>query len=111
MTTQSAPVSAHWKDLVADKRKRQAEAIPKEWLIPDPQLPPSSQFDVTSVPDQCGLLTEKEVTITSTIDVGILLNKLASAEWSAVEVVTAYYKRAIVAEQLVSLWSQTSCKD
>jgi amidase len=36
------------------------------------------------------------------VDVEVLLKKLSSAEWSAVEVTTAYYKRAIVAQQLAS---------
>lgn len=53
------------------------------------------------VPISCGLLSPREVEITETTDVGILLEKLASAEWSSVEVTTAFYKRAIIAHQLV----------
>lgn len=94
-------VTSIWKDLVADKRRRQAEAIPKEWLI-DP--PPNSQLDVTQIPEQCGLLTSRELEITNTIDAAVLLHKLATAEWSAVEVTTAFYKRAIIAHQLVSVF-------
>jgi amidase len=90
--------SQHWKDLVADKRKRQLESIPKEWIIP---LPPAEAFDVTGIPDTCGLLSEREREITNTVDVSILLHKLAHGEYSAVEVTTAYYKRAVVAHQLV----------
>ena len=88
-----------WQELVADKRRRQAEAIPKEWTV---STPPDTVLDVTAFPEQCGLLTARELEITNTVDVRVLLDKLAKAEWSAVEVTTAFYKRAIVAQQLVS---------
>ncbi|KAI0361655.1 general amidase [Trametes cingulata] len=88
-----------WQQLVADKRRRQQEAIPKEWLI-DP--PPPQVLDVRTFPDTCGLLSDREILITNTRDVDVLLEKLATAEWSAVEVTTAFYKRAIVAQQLVN---------
>ncbi|KAH8102239.1 general amidase [Cristinia sonorae] len=87
-----------WQELVTDKKRRQTEAIPKSWLI---STPPPSELIVTGVPEACGLLTEKEVLITNT-EVVLLLEKLASAEWSSVEVTTAFYKRAIVAQQLVN---------
>ncbi len=98
MSNESKP---HWKDIVAEKRARQAAAIPKEWLITPP---PDTVLDVTGVPEQCtGLLSPRELEITNTADVAVLLRKLASAEWSSVEVTTAYYKRAIIAQQLVCL--------
>lgn len=87
-----------WEQLVADKRRRQQEAIPKDWII----SPPSADvLDVRKFPDSCGLLTDREVEITNTVDVQQLLDKLATAQWSAVEVTTAFYKRAVVAHQLV----------
>ena len=55
------------------------------------------------VPELCGLLTDREVQITNTTDVEVLLGKLALGEWSSVDVTTAFYKRAIVAQQLVRL--------
>lgn len=89
-----------WQDLVADKRARQAAAIPKEWII----SPPADDVrDVTGVPASCGLLTEKELAITDTTDVEKLLEQLATGELSSVEVTTAFYKRAIVAQQVVRL--------
>ncbi|KAI0365222.1 general amidase [Pilatotrama ljubarskyi] len=88
-----------WQQLVRDKRRRQQEAIPKDWLVIPP---PPVVLDVRTFPDTCGLLSDREVEITNTSDVDILLKKLATAEWSAVEVTTAFYKRAIVAHQLVN---------
>ena len=88
-----------WKDLVVDKKRRQEESIPKEWLITPP---PASVLDVTTIPESIGLLSPRELEITNTTDVSILLPKLDTAEWSSVEVTTAYYKRSIIAQQLVS---------
>ena len=90
-----------WKLLVADKRRRQQANIPPEWVLKSP--PAAHVIDVRAFPDtnECGLLTQREVMITNTTDVDLLLRKLTSAEWSAVEVTTAFYKRAIVAHQLV----------
>ena len=100
----SAPTPPpNWKALCTDKRARQLSQIPKEWLLPAPSLPPAEQLDVSNFPRECGLLTAHELEITETDDVNTLLAKLANAEWSAVEVVTAFYKRAIVAHQVVSI--------
>jgi amidase len=88
-----------WMQRVADKRRRQLEAIPKEWLIE----PPSQDIlNVTEIPTRSEILTPKEVEITECLDVDALLAKLASGEWSSVEVTTAFYKRAIIAHRLVS---------
>ncbi|KAH7915795.1 general amidase [Hygrophoropsis aurantiaca] len=89
---------SHWSDLVADKKRRQAESIPKEWLI---SPPPDTLLDVTAFPETCGLLTAHEIEITNTL-VDVLLRKLASGEWTSVAVTTAFYKRAIIAHQLVN---------
>ncbi|KAH9944410.1 general amidase [Epithele typhae] len=88
-----------WKRHVADKLERRKASIPKEWLIP---AIPDNQTDVSAVPYTCGLLTEKEIEITDVPDVSILLQKLASGVWSAVEVTTAFSKRAIIAQQAVN---------
>ena len=92
----------HWKDQVADKRARQKASIPKEWLI---SPVPEDRTNVMDVPRTCGLLTERELEITETTDVTELLGKLASAEYTAVEVTTAFYKRAIIAHQVVSTYA------
>ncbi|KAJ8522020.1 hypothetical protein ONZ45_g1362 [Pleurotus djamor] len=88
-----------WQSLVADKQRRQQASIPKAWLInvPDTRVAP----DITKVPDTCGILTSKEVEITNA-NVEILLPRLASGSWTAVEVTTAFYKRAIIAHQLTN---------
>ncbi|KDQ55801.1 hypothetical protein JAAARDRAFT_37227 [Jaapia argillacea MUCL 33604] len=90
-----------WQALVEDKRRRQKESIPKEWL----ELiiaPPPDVLNVTKVPKECKLLSAKELEITETSNVDVILQKLASSEWSSVEVTTAFYKRAIIAQQVVN---------
>lgn len=91
--------SSNWQTLCAERKKQQLESIPKEWTI---QLPPASQGNVLDIPETCGLLSQRELEITNTTDVDILLGKLALGQWSSVEVITAFYKRAIIAQQLVS---------
>ncbi|EJD03924.1 general amidase [Fomitiporia mediterranea MF3/22] len=88
-----------WQELVADKQQRQKAAIPREWLITPP---PNSQLDVTDVPRTCGILTPQELAITETEDVAVLLTKLASGEWTSVDVTRAFYKRAIIAQQVTN---------
>jgi amidase len=98
-------MSVHWKERVADKRRRQQEAIPDDWRI---SAPGADVLNVTAVPENCGLLSAEELEITNTADVAILLEKLASGAWSSVQVTTAFYKRAIVAQQLVMRQSSSS---
>ncbi|KAL6309985.1 general amidase [Sparassis latifolia] len=89
-----------WKEQVADKRKRQQEAIPPEWRYID--LPSNDQLNVLDVPATCGLLTPLELEITNVSDVSVLLKQLASAQWSSVQVTTAFCKRAVIAHQLTN---------
>lgn len=91
--------SKGWKDLASAKKRQQEDDIPKEWLI---NLPAEDVSDVSEVPISCGLLTPKDLEITEITDVNVLLQRLALGEWSSVEVTTAFYKRAIVAQQIVS---------
>lgn len=72
--------------------------IPKDWII---EVPIDDQRDVRDIPRASGLLTPRELEITDTLDVDILLLNLRTGVWSAVEVTTAFYKRAVVAHQLV----------
>ncbi|KAG6880002.1 hypothetical protein C0992_008209 [Termitomyces sp. T32_za158] len=90
-------MTSNWKSLAAAKKSSQQASIPKEWTLTN--LPSSDELNVLTFPENCGLLTLKEVEITNT-HVDVLLNKLANAEWSSVAVTTAFAKRAIVAHQL-----------
>ncbi|KAI0089886.1 general amidase [Irpex rosettiformis] len=91
--------SKDWKTICAERKKKQLDSMPPEWIIDPPKSPYGS---VQHVPEECGLLTTRELEITNTTDVDILLNMLATGVWSSVEVTTAFYKRAIIAQQLTN---------
>lgn len=91
----------HWQQLCAERKQKQLDGIPKEWLIPS-SIPSDPKQSVINVPRECGLLTSLEFEVTETVDVNVLLGKLATGEWTSVQVTTAFYKRAIIAQQLVS---------
>ena len=57
-----------WQDLAKAKKLRQQEAIPPAWILASP--PSNDVLDVRSFPDspQCGLLSDREIEITNTID-------------------------------------------
>ncbi|KAH9939021.1 general amidase [Epithele typhae] len=93
------PSAADWKALCAARKRHQSDAIPPAWNI---QPPPDDHRNVLDVPVASGLLTARELGITDTIDLEIILRNLAAAKWSSVEVTTAFYKRAIIAHQLTN---------
>ncbi|EJD42747.1 amidase signature enzyme [Auricularia subglabra TFB-10046 SS5] len=95
-------MSVTWEEIATAKRQERQNAIPEAWLLAEASAPPPEQKDVLDVPRACGLLTARELKITETVDIPALLRKLASGEWSSVDVTTAYYKRAVVAQQLVN---------
>lgn len=91
---------AVWESIAAQKKKVQTEAIPKEWLLKS--LPPASQLDVRGVPASCGILTAKELEITEKHDATSLTLALRERQYTAVEVATAFCKRAAIAQQLTN---------
>ena len=101
MTAEATPL-AQWKEHVADKLRRRDATIPSEWAI---SPLPESQANVMDVPGSCGLLSDEELEITTVSDVSVLLGKLAAGEWSAVEVTTAFSKRAVIAHQAVRVYA------
>jgi amidase len=62
--------------------------------------------DVSTVPAKCGLLTAKEVEITENYDAYGLAEAIAARKLTAVEVATAFSKRAIIAHQLTCCLTQ-----
>ena len=93
-----------WENIAREKKQKQLDSIPKDWLVDPSSLPPQERLNVLDVPVESGLLTERELEITNEKDVDVILAKLAGGEWSSVEVTTAFYKRAIIAHQVVSIY-------
>lgn len=88
-----------WQERAAAKRAANLEALPRSMILPVP--PGAEVLDVMHVPATCGLLTGRELNITESKDVTVLLGQIARAEYSALEVATAFIKRAVIAQQLV----------
>ncbi|KAG6888339.1 hypothetical protein C0995_009086 [Termitomyces sp. Mi166 len=89
----------NWRNVCSAKKAAQFASIPSDWII---NVPPETETNVLGIPAHCGLLSKRELEITETTDVGLLLERLHSMEWSSVEVTTAFYKRAVVAQQLTN---------
>ncbi|KAJ7293099.1 general amidase [Mycena rebaudengoi] len=90
-----------WQKIVAGKQARQLASIPKNWLLSESYLPGKEQLRVIDFPESSPLLSALDLEITNSA-VDVLLSKLASSKWSAVQVTTSFYKRAIIAHQLTN---------
>ncbi|KAJ6561163.1 general amidase [Mycena vulgaris] len=88
-----------WQDQAAAKRARLAALIPDDLKLPT--LPAADVLNVTSYPLDA-VLSLRDLEITETADVGILLEKMSTGVWTATEVTSAYCKRALVAHQLIN---------
>jgi amidase len=82
-----------------------AEKVPNELRLPA-SIFANPPVDVSTVPATCGLLTTKEVEITESYDAFGLAEDIAAKKLTAVEVATAFSKRAIIAHQLTCCLTQ-----
>lgn len=87
-----------WKTKAAEKRDAQFASIPKEWRLSEPLSKPRNTYKYLQT---SGVLTKEELEITETMDATILLRKMASGTLSALQVTTAFCKRAAIAQQLI----------
>jgi amidase len=93
-------VESDWTDIAAKAQTKLRNSIPSEWRIPQDKLPPESQLNVIDFPTKCGILSDAEIKITESYATEIV-GAIAAGEWSALEVTTAFCKRAAIAQQLV----------
>lgn len=77
------------------------QSIPKEWLLEREHLLPDEQHGVLNVPDESGKLTAEEIEMTNA-DVDSLLEAYRSRKWTVRQVITAFLKKAVIMNQLVS---------
>ncbi|KAL2840359.1 amidase signature domain-containing protein [Aspergillus pseudodeflectus] len=93
-----------WQEKVRVKASETKDHIPVAWRLPTSYLDVSqdSHEAVLDIPRRCGILSPREIHITEAFDATALLEKLASREFSAVEVTRAFCKRAAIAQQLTS---------
>ncbi|KAJ5951311.1 uncharacterized protein N7479_009724 [Penicillium vulpinum] len=98
-----------WQVKCAAKQAEADAKIPIEWRLPAEILQQVNQneLNILDVPSKCGVLTKEELAITELPDATSLRDKLITLELSAVEVTTAFCKRAAIAQQLTSCLTET----
>ncbi|GFF64772.1 acetamidase [Aspergillus lentulus] len=97
-----------WQQKAQLKQSEAASKIPQEWRLSSDILNAiSSESNVLDIPTKCGILSARELDITANHDATDLLQKLASKELSAVDVTTAFCKRAAIAQQLTFCLTET----
>ena len=81
-----------WQSIRDEKLISVADHTPQNWLLPASSLPDPSQRDITSIPETCGLLSPREIEITTHGTTHTLLNAFQNRQYTAAEVTTAYSK-------------------
>lgn len=77
------------------------KSIPSQWLLDPENLPSKDQHAVLNVPADSGMLTSEEIEMT-TADVESLLDAYRTRKWTVRQVVTAFLKKAVIMNQVVS---------
>lgn len=98
-----------WESKIAKKQSAQLDKIPRDWLLPAAVTKTLKQplelhrIDVTKIPRSCGIMSQRELSITEDYTVDQLLAAMQASRLTASEVTMAYSKRAAIAGQMVSL--------
>ncbi|WPG97460.1 acetamidase [Acrodontium crateriforme] len=99
-----------WTSIAAKAQTRLINSIPSDWRIPPSKLPKDDELNVTGFPAKCGILNDFELEITESLATDIV-GRLAAGEWTAVEVTTAFCKRAAIAHQVTRCLTITMFDD
>ncbi|KAI7555605.1 amidase, partial [Hortaea werneckii] len=95
-------MSEIWQEIAARKQRERADRIPSQWKLSPSHIPHESRTNLLSVPRGCGLLSEQELDVTDNYDAFALVAALSSGKLKAVDVTTAFCKRAAIAHQLTN---------
>ncbi|KAF9873808.1 amidase [Colletotrichum karsti] len=94
-------ITQNWRELAQICIDIQQRSIPKDYLLPDSQLPPKERRDVQGIPYESGILTTEELEMTEQ-DASGLLEKYKSGQWTVREVIVAFLKRTTIIHQLTN---------
>ncbi|TIA49879.1 glutamyl-tRNA amidotransferas-like protein subunit A [Aureobasidium pullulans] len=86
-----------WKEIAAAKNQRINDSIPKEWRIDTSSLPDN----VMDIPATSGILSKTELDITNSSATDLVAG-LAAGKLKAVDVTTAFCKRAAISHQVTN---------
>ncbi|KAH9886797.1 amidase [Xylariomycetidae sp. FL2044] len=99
-----------WQELQAAKRAERDSRIPREWRLKEEDFPAEDVVDLRPVADRCGILSRHELDITSEQhDATSLASAIAEGKLTAVEVVTAFCKRAAIGHQGIANQAVAIC--
>ncbi|KAK7626428.1 fatty-acid amide hydrolase [Phyllosticta citricarpa] len=106
--------STDWQTLTARKRETISSQIPASWRL-SPSFIEATGASATAptrliagdAVRKSGVLSEREFALTEGATASALVERMSKGEISAVEVVTAYCKRACVAGQLTNCLTET----
>lgn len=93
-------MAGDWQQIASIARKRRADAIPKEYLLPSEKTT-NLPRDITNLPSTSGHFTHDEVEIIES-EAEDIVQKIQERIWTSVEVIKAFCKAATVAHQLAS---------
>lgn len=88
---------SRWQDVAKRRGKEIKSGIPQEYLLPET----SFTQNCINLPEKSGLLSRRELELTN-LTATELLKLIHDETYSAVEVTTAFCKRAAIAHQAVS---------
>ncbi|KLU88235.1 hypothetical protein MAPG_07222 [Magnaporthiopsis poae ATCC 64411] len=88
-----------------------ADGVPQNLRLPEDVFTNPPPVDVTAIPASCGLLSATELEITEQHDATALADAIARRRYTAVEVATAFCKRAIIAHQLTACLAEWFMND
>ncbi|KAF4548506.1 Amidase-like protein 2 [Elsinoe fawcettii] len=88
----------NWREVAQRKQEARSKLIPEEWRLKERY----EGQNVLDVPGKTGILTAKELRITSEYDAVDLVEVLKRGDLTAEEVTIAFCKRASIAQQLTN---------
>ncbi|KAF2220356.1 amidase [Elsinoe ampelina] len=94
----TATKAGPWQEIAEKKQKARSKLIPEQWQLQERY----EGSNVLDVPAKAGILTPRELQITSDYDAVDLVNALKKGILSAEEVTIAFCKRAAIAQQLTN---------
>ncbi|XDG05730.1 hypothetical protein ABKA04_005345 [Annulohypoxylon sp. FPYF3050] len=101
-----------WKELQAAKYAERDSRIPAEWKLKKEDFPPEDTVDLRPFVTSGGILSPAELAITSEeYDATSLAAAIAGGKFTALEVVTAFCKRAAVGHQLCNMLTEIMFAD
>ncbi|KAI1095591.1 amidase [Rostrohypoxylon terebratum] len=101
-----------WKELQGAKYAERDSRIPAEWKLKKEDFPPEDTVDLRPFVTSGGILSPAELAITSEeYDATSLAAAIAGGKLTALEVVTAFCKRAAVGHQLCNMLTEIMFAD